>query len=110
MTIKGYLKDKTFRLFYVDNASQLSPLQEVVINYPYVMEHKIRAIGYNDHNLYIDPPIEGIRSHSELWVAGKQPLFRLASDPTDYQWTHPFIGNNFKFPIFSTIGKTCFVE
>ena len=56
----------------------------------------------------IDPLIEDIGSHWKLWVLGKQPLFRLAWDPTDYQWTYPFTGNNINFfPIFYTIGKTC---
>ena len=41
--------------FYVDNASQLSPLQEVVIKCPYIMEHTIRVIGYVDSKLYNDP-------------------------------------------------------
>ena len=48
-----------------------------------------------------DPPIEDIRSHSKFWVLGKQPLFILAWDATDYQWTNPFTGNNFNFLKYS---------
>ena len=47
-TLKRYLEDKTFCLLYVDNASQLSASQEVVIDYPYVMDQKRRVIGYDD--------------------------------------------------------------
>ena len=49
--------------FYVDNASQLSPLLEAVIDYAYVMEHKIGIIEYDDCKWYIDPPMEDIKPH-----------------------------------------------
>ena len=49
--------------FYVDNANQLSQSQEMVIDYPYVKEHKVRAIEYVDRKWYIDPPIEDTWSH-----------------------------------------------
>ena len=61
----------------------------------------ITVIGYVDSKCYIDPLIADITSHWKLWVLGKQPLFWLASDPTDYQWTHPFTSNNFY--LFSNI-------
>ena len=77
----------------------------MVIDYPYVMEHKIMVIGYGDHKWYIDPPIEDIRSYKKLWVLGKQPLFRLAWDPTHYQWTNTFIGNNFFFRNSVQLGR-----
>ena len=54
MVVKGYLDDKTYRLFEVDETNQLSQSREMVIDYPYAIEHKIRVIGYSDHKLYID--------------------------------------------------------
>ena len=48
LTIKGHLEYKTFCLFYVDNVNQLSRSQEPVIDYPYVIKHKIMVIGYVD--------------------------------------------------------------
>ena len=56
LAAKGYFQDMTLCFFYVDNASQLSPLLEAVIDYPYVMEHKLRVIGYIDRRWYIDSP------------------------------------------------------
>ena len=92
LTVKGYYK--TFCFIYVDNTSQLSQSLGAVINYPYIMEHKIRVISYVDHKWYIDPPIEDIRSHWKLWVLAKQPLVKLDWDQVDYQWTNPFTSNN----------------
>ena len=67
LTINECLEDKTsFLLFYVDNANQLSQSQEMVIDYPYVKEHKVRAIEYVDRKWYIGPPIEDIKSHWKL--------------------------------------------
>ena len=55
----------------------------MVIDYPYVMEHKIRVIGYFDRKQYIYTSVEEIRSHWKLWVMGKQPLLRIAWNPAD---------------------------
>ena len=68
LTIKGHLEYKTFCLFYVDNVNQLSRSQEPVIDYPYVIKHKIMVIGYVDRKWYIDPLIEDIRSHWMYWL------------------------------------------
>ena len=61
LTVKGYLEDKTFRLFDVDNASQCS--RELAIDYPCVVEHKVSVIGYVDCKWYIHLPIEDVKSH-----------------------------------------------
>ena len=37
--------DKTYRLFEVDETNQLSQSGEMVIDYPYAIEHKIMVIG-----------------------------------------------------------------
>ena len=56
LTVKGYVEDKTFKfLRWI-----LSHSKEMVIDYPYAIEHKIRVIGYDDCKWYIDPPIEDI--------------------------------------------------
>ena len=57
--IKGYSDDKTYRFFEVDETNQLSQLGEMVIDYPYASEHKIRAIEYVDRKWYW-----------KLWVLG----------------------------------------
>ena len=78
----------------------------MVTVYPYVIEHDIRLIGYIDCKCYIDRPIEDIKSHWKLWVLGKQPLFKLAWDPTDYKWTDPFSGKSFNiFQYYVQLGR-----
>ena len=42
----------------VDETNQLSHSGEMVIDYPYVIEHKIRVIGYAYRKRYIDTIIE----------------------------------------------------
>ena len=81
--VKGYSDDKTYRLLEVDETNQLSQSGEMVINYPYAIENKIRIIGYTDCKWYIDPMIEEIRTHWKLWVLAKRPLFILDWDPID---------------------------
>ena len=61
----------------------MSQSQETIVDYPYVMEHKIRVIGYFDRKQYIYTSVEEIRSHWKLWVMGKQPLLRIAWNPAD---------------------------
>ena len=56
----------------VDETNQLSHSGEMVIDYPYVIEHKIRVIQYAECNWYIDPMIEEIRPHWKLWVLAKK--------------------------------------
>ena len=97
LAVKGYSNDKTYRLFEVDETNQLSQSGEMVIDYPYAIEHKIRIIGYADRKWYIDPMIEEIRTHWKLWVLAKRPVFRLDWDPIDYHWTDPYTGNKFNF-------------
>ena len=49
LTVKGYVEDKTFKfLRWI-----LSHSEEMVIDYPYAMEHNIRVIGYVDCEWYI---------------------------------------------------------
>ena len=75
MTGKGYLDDKPFWLFYVDNVNQLSQLSEIIIDYP---ERKIRVIGYVDRKWYSDPSIEDIRSYWKLWMMGKTTFVKIS--------------------------------
>ena len=97
LAVKGYSDDKTYRFFEVDETNQLSQSPEMVIDYPYAIEHKIRVIGYADRKWYIDPMIEEIRPHWKLWVLAKKPIFKLDWDPLDYQWADPYMGNKFNF-------------
>ena len=75
MSGKGYLEVETFWLFEVGKTNQSSKLGEMVTDYPYAIEHKIRVIGYAERKWHIDPPTEDIRSHWKLWVLAKQPFF-----------------------------------
>ena len=47
----------------MDETNELSQSGEMVVDYPYGIEHKTRVIGYVDRKWYIDPLIEDIRSH-----------------------------------------------
>ena len=49
LVVKGYSDDKTYRFFEVDETNQLSQSGEMVIDYPYAIEHKIRVIRYAYH-------------------------------------------------------------
>ena len=69
LAIKGYSYDKTYRFFNVDETNQLSMLGEMVIDYPYAIEHKIRVIRYADRKWSIDPLIKEIRATQEPWVS-----------------------------------------
>ena len=42
LAVKGYSNDKTYQLFEVDETNQLSWFGEMVIDYPYAIEHEIR--------------------------------------------------------------------
>ena len=69
----------------------------MVTDYPYLIEHKIRVIGYTDRKWYIDSPIEDLKSHRKFWVLAKKPLFKLDWNLIDYQLTYPFINDKFNF-------------
>ena len=97
LVVNGYLDDKAYRFLELDETNQLSQLGEMMIDYSYAIEHKIRIIGYTDSKWYIDPMIEEIRPHWNLWVLAKKPLFILDWDPIDYQWTNSYTGNKFNF-------------
>ena len=58
LTVKGYYK--TFCFIYVDNTSQLSQSLGAVINYPYIMEHKIRVYSPADIGDKATLEVEGV--------------------------------------------------
>ena len=56
----------------------------------YATFSRIRVLAYDGSKLFIDPPLEEIKSHWTLRMFEKKPLTRLQWDPGSVWWKDPY--------------------
>ena len=89
--VRGYQGNGHFLDYEVDDdggmrvqtESQSSELE-------YATFSKIRVLGNDGSKLFIDPPLEEIKSHWTLRMFEKKPLTRLQWDPGRLWWKDPY--------------------